>query len=267
MRHRAVASILAQVLRCCIVVLLLGLQSALAEVSSDSSGTEASPAEENPKYTAVIAIAKAQWSAVEKERLAILAKWGNPRFCEPREARTITVPLGDQDRTTVLKFGSDCLGESPVDWKGVFIALGPLSSDVSGKAAVDFVAAVFSHPWPPGEPGWQAGISNGLQILGASDSHSARSILFKWATLALQDPKKRTFFPMDEADPNFDMMMMATTMHSYLHSGPIDVILPFARRVAKAHGADSPHRETLESYIRFAERVAGGDTNAMLAVE
>jgi hypothetical protein len=260
-------SLLTQFSRCCIVVLLLGLQPALAQESTNSSGTETLTVEENAKYAAVIAIAKAQWSAVEKERLAILAKWGNPRFGEPREARTITVPLSDQDRATVLKFGYDCLGASPVDWKGVFVALAPLSSDVSGEAMVDFVAAVFSHSWPPEEPGWQAAISNGLQILGASDSRSARNILFKWATLALQDPKKRKFFPMTEADSNFDVEMMSLTMHTFLHSGPVDEILPFARRVAKAHGTDSPHRETLAHYISFAERVAAGDTNGMLVVE
>ncbi len=247
--------------------LAVELQSFLAQESTNSSGTETLPVEENPKYTAVVAIAKAQWIAVDQARRAILAKWGDPRVGEPREARTITIPLGDQDRTTVLKFGCDCLGESRVDWKGVFIALGPLSNDVSSKAAVDFVAAVFSHTWPPGEPGWQAAISNGLHILGASDSRSARNILFNWATLALQDPRKRKFFPMVEVAPNFDAEMMTTTMHSYLYSGPIDAILPFARRVAKAHGADSPHRETLEHYISFAERVAAGDTNGMFAVE
>ncbi len=247
--------------------LAVELQSFWAQESTNSSGTETLPVEENPKYAAVVAIAKAQWIAVDQARRAILAKWGNPRFGEPREARTITVPLGDQDRATVLKFGYECLGESPVDWKGVFIALGPLSNDLSGKATVDFVASVFSQNWPPGEPGWQAAISNGLHLLTTSDNRSARKILFKWATLSLQDPKKRKFFPMDQADPSFDISTMLQTVDAFVHMGTVDAIVPFAQRVAKAHGPNSRYREMLESYTSFAERVAGGDTNAMFKVE
>lgn len=250
-----------------VVVLVLSLQSAADQDGGDTSKQEVSQIEENPKYSAVISIARDHTNAVEKERRTILAKWGNPRYGEPREARTFAVPLADQDRKDILKLGFDCLREEPADWKGVFIALGALSHDTPCNRSEDFIASVFRQPWPPDEAGWQAAISIGLQSLAMSDNRSARNILFQWATLASQDPKKRKFFPMDQANPNFDISMMAQTVEAFVHMGPVDAIVPFAQRVAKAHGPNSRYREMLESYLQFAERVAGGETNAMFRVE
>ena len=267
MTHRVECSSLGSVLLCCAVALAMGLQSAVAQSGSDSLDHEVSQAGENAKYAAVIAIAKAHSCEVEKERRTIRAKWGNPRFGEPREARTFTVPLKDQDRKIVLKFGYDCLREKPADWKGVFIALGALSHDTPSDSSQDFVETGFSQHWSPGEPGWQADISIGLHLLATSDNRSARHVLFKWATLALQDPKKRKFFPMVQADPSFDISMMLQTVDAFVHMGAVDAIVQFAQRVAKAHGPNSRYREMLESYTRFAERVAGGETNAMFKVE